>query len=140
MSDKTYKDFTAGSFDPLRILLTANPTTGELRKVTLPQLLGFDYILLAMSQAGTAAPTVNSSVKTIATAVSTTRNGVGDYTLTCTGAFTSGKTIILCNPTDPDNNAITLRFERVNANSISIVNDSGTDDISNISIAILILP
>jgi len=40
MANKRYDEFAAGDTDPARIMLHADPSTGELKKATIPQVTG----------------------------------------------------------------------------------------------------
>lgn len=91
MADKTYKDFTAGSFNPLRILLTADPTTGELRKVSLPDLLGYFHYFCLLEDNGTSNPTTMFSYNTFTVTPAWSRVDVGVYHLTAAGMFPANK-------------------------------------------------
>lgn len=95
MSNKKYNEFAAGSFDPLRILLTANPATGELKKVDLSNLLGFRYAIGMMSQSGTDAPVVTYAVNTLGFIPTPARDNQGAYYFTDVAKYPIGKTILI---------------------------------------------
>lgn len=92
MANKNYTEFAAGSYDPTRILLTANPGTGALAKVALSSLLGFKMAIVELVQTGTSNPVINVTYNTLGGALSAVRNGVGNYSITSAGLFTVGQT------------------------------------------------
>ena len=93
MAEKTYKDFDPTTFSSSRVLLTANPTTGELGKVTLDQLIGYKIAIINFAQSATDDP--NPTVlQNLIGAITYTRLGVGSYSINSAALFTADKTII----------------------------------------------
>lgn len=94
MANKRYDQFAAGSYDPLRILLTADPATGELKKVALSTFLGFKIAFGFFTQSGTSAPAVTTLINTLGGPIAGGRSTVGDYRLQTSGLWTANKTIV----------------------------------------------
>lgn len=92
MANKRYDQFGAGSYDPLRILLTADPSTGELKKVALNTMLGYKIYLALITQSGAGNPTAQVMLNTLGGAPAYTRDSTGSYIVTLTGAFLANKT------------------------------------------------
>jgi len=118
MADKTYKDFSAGTYNTSDIILTANPATGLLKKLTLEQLLGYKSYKALVNQEAADPMTINvighNTIGNIVWSFVTTGQMMG----TLVGAFPANKTI--CKPFGDPGNSMQLSIPGYD-NSVSFV-------------------
>lgn len=93
MANKKYNEFPAGTYDTNKIILQADPSSGALEKVYLPEPLPFNFYDGLIQIDGTGAVTVISSYSSLGTIELTTLS-TGLYQITSSDAFTTGKTTI----------------------------------------------
>lgn len=81
-----------------------------------------------VNQNGTDAPTVTVLENTLGGVPVFTRDGIGEYGITLTGAFTNNKTFFRCNGISGQGNTIITGINDVNSLNINTFNWGGTDD------------
>lgn len=131
MANKRYDQFPAGTYDPTKIFLQADPLTGALEKVNLPTIpTGLPYTLYNanLSQSGTSNPTVNLLVNNSPYTVAITRNAPGQY-------------FVIFSPTLNINNifyilasnrvSIVMTLSALAANTLQIITKSGASQVDN---------
>jgi len=94
MANKQIIDYTLGSFDPQALLLQQPSAGGIYNKVAILQLLGFDYIIGSVVQIGSDPPNWISSVTSLSSPGTWSRNSIGSYSLNNTAAFNADKTAV----------------------------------------------
>lgn len=96
MANKKYNEFGTVAYDATRIILTANPTTGELGKITNNDYvrggLGYKIYTALFYQTGANVPVPIVLQNTIGNIV-WSRQAAGHYEATLIGAFPFDKTI-----------------------------------------------
>lgn len=78
--NKKYTDFETEAPNSARIILHADPSTGELKKTTFGNFLPPLVLCLTISQSGTNPPTIEF-INSTTYSVSVSRTGTGSYTL-----------------------------------------------------------
>lgn len=108
-------------FDPILGKLRESDGISSSQSAQLAKAVYTAFI----SQSSTSAPTASVLVNTLGT-VAWARTGTGTYTMTCTGAFTTGKTIPLSDVYyDAAGNKMTL--ERTSANVMTLKTYAAAD-------------
>jgi hypothetical protein len=147
--------FSLDSTGQLRIATPVNGTSTDsvlkwrssdsaVTKVATSDICGYKVYTALLSQASTSDPTtIVLGTNTIGTIV-WTRNSVGNYTGTLTGAFTSNKTWLICQKGDGGGSFVNGLLSRSSANALTLdVRDNGNtliDVFTNLSIEIRVYP
>ena len=79
MANKKYNEFPEGTYDTTKIFLQADPTTGALEKVLLPNNTFFEQMII--QQFGTSAPDINEVNYIPGLDPTASRLGVGRYSI-----------------------------------------------------------
>lgn len=97
------------------------------------------YVAL-LNQSGTDAPTAIVLENTLGANIVWTYNGVGQYTGTLSGAFTSNKTVCFATLGNWNTFVTNVALERTNNNSVSLLtflpNDNTYNEFNNLSVEI----
>lgn len=93
----------------------------------------YDVYTVEISQIGTSAPTVNFTLENTIGSIVWTRNGVGDYTATLTGAFVVGKTwAVITNGYQSNSSYQKIEIEKQDANTLNIYTYNGNTNTDGI--------
>ena len=93
----------------------------------------YDVYTVEISQIGTSAPTVNFTLENTIGSIVWTRNGVGDYTATLTGAFVVGKTwAVITNGYQSNTSYQKIEIEKQDANTLNIYTYNGNTNTDGI--------
>jgi hypothetical protein len=89
---------------PIRLLVvTLTETPGARDTVRISYSAPYKVYTALLSQSGTSAPTAIVLENTLGVTPTLTYNNVGDYTIECTGCFTTDKTTVSTGYTDYTN-------------------------------------
>ena len=91
-------------------ILTRNDITGEVEKIVAP----YKVYTALLTQSGTASPTAIVLENTLGVTITFSYVGVGQYTLTATGALTVNKTWVIFNNVDSNAGTITYNVKSLN--------------------------
>lgn len=126
-------------------MLWIDPNTKEIKKAAVPTVsLGYQVYTALLSQSGTSNPTaIVLGTNTIGTIV-WTRNSVGNYTGTLSGAFTANKTWLMIQRGNSSSGYLNGWIFHNDANTINITThdnvNSFADVFTNMSIEIRVYP
>jgi len=148
MANKRYDQFSVGSRASTQIILTADPSTGELGKVTLGELNILPYTvyraIIDQSTGNTGNPTETELENTLGEDITWTRGSAGVFTGTSLNpVFTANKTHLLLHNQNGNQTYITTA-RRIDVSNIEVNVGSGgsffDEQLFETSIQIIVYP